>query len=97
MFRIEITRGALDDLHALRKNDRQQVGTAIDTQLLHEPDRETRNRKRLRPNPLADWELRVGAFRVFYDLDLTTREVRIVAIGRKRGNRLFVRGQEYNL
>jgi hypothetical protein len=34
---------------------------------------ETRNRKPLRDNPLADWELRVGRFRVFYEVDAEER------------------------
>jgi len=34
-----------------------------------EPIVETRNRKKLRPNPLAPWELRIGKARVFYDVE----------------------------
>jgi mRNA-degrading endonuclease RelE of RelBE toxin-antitoxin system len=97
MFKITITRTALDDLRELRKPDQEQIRDAIDSQLPHEPSQETRNRKRLRPNPLADWELRVGTFRVFYHIDEAATEVRIVAIGRKRGNKLFVRGEEHSL
>jgi hypothetical protein len=41
---------------------------AIRAQLTHEPLVETRNRKPLRPNPLAPWELRVGPLRAFYDV-----------------------------
>ena len=62
-----------------------------------EADRETRNRKRLQPNSLAEWELRVGRFRVFYDVDPSAREVLIVAIGYKQGSKLFVRGREHTL
>ena len=29
-------------------------------QLLNEPTSETRNRKPMRPNPVAPWELRIG-------------------------------------
>lgn len=97
MFKITITRTALDDLRELRKPDQERIRDAIDSQLPHEPSQETRNRKRLRPNPLADWELRVGIFRVFYDIDEAATEVRIIAIGRKRGNQLFVRGEEHSL
>jgi mRNA-degrading endonuclease RelE of RelBE toxin-antitoxin system len=97
MFQISLLPGALDDLGRLRKHDQQQIGSAIDTQLPHEPDRETRNRKRLQPNSLSEWELRVGRFRVFYGLDQNARQVLIVAVGYKRDNRLFVRGQEYKL
>jgi mRNA-degrading endonuclease RelE of RelBE toxin-antitoxin system len=58
---------------------------------------ETRNRKRLRPNPLAPWELRVGDLRVFYDVDAEASCVRIVAVGRKEHNRLIIGGEEVTL
>jgi mRNA-degrading endonuclease RelE of RelBE toxin-antitoxin system len=61
----------------------------------HQPGHVTRNRKRLRPNRLAEWELRIDTFRVFYDLDTEHAVVKIEAIGDKRGNRLFIRGEEY--
>ncbi len=40
----------------LTARKRSIVVEAIRTQLRHEPLRETRNRKPLRPNPLAPWE-----------------------------------------
>jgi mRNA-degrading endonuclease RelE of RelBE toxin-antitoxin system len=97
MYRIRFQPDALDDFRRLRKYDQQQIAGAIDAQLPYEPDRATQNRKRLQPNSLAEWELRVGRFRVFYDLDQSAGEVSIVAIGSKLGNRLFIRGREYNL
>ena len=41
---------------------RQQtiVLDAVDRQLLNQPKVETRNRKPMRPNPVAPWELRIG-------------------------------------
>ena len=45
---------------------RVTVLDAIERQLTHEPLIETRNRKPLRPNPIAAWELRAWALRVFY-------------------------------
>ena len=53
-------------MEALRRYDRNTVLDKIKAQLVHTPAEETRNRKLLRENPLADWELRVGRFRVFY-------------------------------
>ncbi len=58
---------------------------------------ETRNRKRLHPNDLAEWELRVGKFRVFYDVNQAELRVKIEAVGYKRGNVLIVHGEEYEL
>jgi hypothetical protein len=48
--------------------ERSTLLDAIREQLADEPLVETRNRKPLRPNPLAPWELRVGSLRAFYDV-----------------------------
>ncbi len=66
----------------------------VDDCLKHEPKRETRNNKVLRPNRLAERELRIDRFRIFYDIDAV---VKIAAIGHKSGNRLYVRGEEFHL
>lgn len=70
--------------------------------LSFEPEREARNRKPLcRPSVLGTaWEIRFGpgnSFRVFYRVDPEKREVLILAIGTKRGNRLMVGGKEFEL
>ena len=59
--------------------------------------RETRNRKELRPNEVASWELRIGRFRMFYDVDEEDRNVSIEAIGFKIGHELFIRGERTEL
>jgi plasmid stabilization system protein ParE len=74
----------------------------IEEQLTHEPDMETRNRKPVRPPAAfqAEWELRFdpnNRFRVFYQIDRHNRRVRIVAIGHKERDRLFVGGEEVTL
>ncbi len=95
MFRIELTPEAADDLQSMRTFDARRVVAAMESQLMHEPTRETRNRKQLRPNELAEWELRVDVFRVFYDI--TDEVIKVVAIGLKDGNELFVHGERYEL
>lgn len=97
MFRIEFTSDAFSDLEALRKYDQQRVMRELEEQMMHEPALETRRRKRLRPNRLAEWELRVGDFRVFYEVESEAGLVRVVAIAVKRGSRLFVHGEEFDL
>jgi mRNA-degrading endonuclease RelE of RelBE toxin-antitoxin system len=69
----------------------------IEKQLVHHPNIRTRHRKQLRPNPLAKWQLSVGDFRVFYDVDEPRNEVVILAIGTKVGNRLNIGGKEYKI
>jgi mRNA-degrading endonuclease RelE of RelBE toxin-antitoxin system len=95
MFRIDLTPEAADDLASIRTFDARRIVAAMESQLMHEPTRETRNRKRLRPNRLAEWELRVDVFRVFYDI--MDEVVKVVAIGLKQGNELFVHGERYEL
>lgn len=65
-------------------------------QLAHQPTVETRNRKRMRPNPLAPWELRIGNLRVYFSVEEEPeRVVKVRAIGvKKQGNRLFIGGEE---
>ena len=70
--------------------------------LAYNPELESRNRKPLsRPSVLGSaWELRFGprnSFRVFYRTNPEEREVYILAIGVKRGNRLFIGGKEFEL
>jgi hypothetical protein len=50
--------------------------------------------KRLRPNPFAEFELRVGDLRVLYNIE--GAEVVLLAVGRKVGNKLIVKGVEFH-
>ena len=96
-FELKFTDEAVADLTALRKFDQNRVTDAIESQLLHQPDVESRNRKRLRPNQLAEWELRIDKLRVFYDVRPSDLSVNIVAVGWKQGEQLFIHGQPYQL
>lgn len=102
MYSIEYTEEALTDLEYFRKSERQLILDQVDGQLTYEPNVETNNRKRLRPNQVAEWELRVGKYRVFYDVttQVNTEVVKIVkveAVGFKEHNQLFIRGKEFKL
>lgn len=68
--------------------------------LAYNPEIETRTRTPLsRPSVLGSaWELRFGprnSFRVFYRTNSEERKVYILAIGVKRGNRMFIGGKEF--
>ena len=97
MFTVEFTESAVEDLRYFRQYDQSIVVNAVDTQLTTEPLVATRNRKPLHPNNLSQWELRVGDFRVFYDVDATASLVTVKAVGHKDHNRLYIRGLEYVL
>jgi mRNA-degrading endonuclease RelE of RelBE toxin-antitoxin system len=55
-------------LRSLSSRDQRIAVDAVDEQLSYQPTLETRNRKLLRPNPLAPWELRIGRLRVYYEV-----------------------------
>jgi hypothetical protein len=89
-----------DHLRAIEAKYHSGIQTEIETQLLHEPDVDTRNRNPLK-RPIvfgADWELRLGhdnRFRVFYQVNTEAREVRVLAVGVKDRSRLFFGGEEF--
>jgi mRNA-degrading endonuclease RelE of RelBE toxin-antitoxin system len=96
-FKIEFTPVARDHLRALRKRDQQIIVDTIATQLTHQQDQSTARRKPLLDNPVAPWELRIGDFRVFYDIDNDDKAVVVVAVGQKFHNRLLIGGEEIEL
>jgi hypothetical protein len=56
------------------------------------------NRKPLRPNPIAPWELRIRNLRAFYDITSDEpKVVKILAVGYKKGNVLFIAGEAVKL
>jgi mRNA-degrading endonuclease RelE of RelBE toxin-antitoxin system len=97
MFRIELTKGAIEDLRFLKKFEQRFLLTAIERQLTSEPEVPTGSRKLLRPNELARWELKIGTFRVFYDVGTAAGVVQIKSIGWKEHNKLLIRGKEFRL
>ncbi len=96
-FRIELTQSAVDDLGRYAKRERNIILAGIEKQLTGEPQRETKNRKPLRENPLSHWELRIGQYRVFYDVSEVEQRVKIIAVGHKLHNRLLIGGEEFEL
>jgi mRNA-degrading endonuclease RelE of RelBE toxin-antitoxin system len=101
-YEIRYVPTAVGHLRGLSARERATVLDTVDDQLRHQPDVVTRNRKRMRPNPLAAWELRIGDLRVFYDIHPPSAEdetaaVVVLAVGRKDGDRLWLGGEEYRL
>ena len=92
-FEIVVSAGVQEDVKRLRAYDRQAVLDAIETQLTHAPNVATKNRTLLRNlvppfeaiPPI--WQLRVGVFRVFYDVQEAEQRVYIRAIRRKPPHR----------
>jgi len=66
--------------------------------LKYEPRTPTRNRKLLRANAVAPWELRIGDLRVYFDMaDDPEPIVTIRAIGVKVRERVLIGGEEVDL
>jgi len=89
-------------LKTIERKYHSLIRTTIEDELQFEPDVESRNRKPLkRPVTFeAEWELRFGPdnkFRVFYDLNIESHEVHILAIGVKVRDRLSIGGKGVKL
>lgn len=86
MYRIEIVADAIEEMKSIPAFHRRLIAAAIESKLPFEPARQTKNRKCLEglvagfehEPPL--WELRVGEWRVFYDVDEEDRKVVVRAI-----------------
>jgi len=93
MFAILYDVAALDDLSRVRLFEARRIIDEVRDQLARAPTRSNRRRKRLEAlvspwegaRPL--WQLRVGEFRVFYDVDDDLRQVVVRAVRRKGRNR----------
>lgn len=97
-FRIDYSPTAEEHLRALTARQRTTVFDTVDEQLTHEPTVETRNRKPMRPNPIAPWELRIGELRVYYDVvEEPERVVTVLAVGIKDRDRVRIGGEEIEL
>ena len=94
VFEIQLAEGVEEDLKKIRLYYRNQILDAIEEQLTHEPDTTTRNRKLLKnltppwQTVAPIWELRVGEYRVFYDVSPTEFVGYVRAVRRKgRGSK----------
>ena len=93
MYTVIYSEGVAGDLKLLRARERSQILDKIEVQLSHEPNRETRHRKKLlglvppwqHVPPM--WELRIGEYRAFYDVDEKVASVVVRAIRHKPAHR----------
>ena len=89
MYEIVYAEGIVEDLKRLPRHQRTRILDGIEVQLRHEPTRPSRNRKII-PGLIPPWdhvppvwELRIGEYRAFYDLDEAASSVVIRAIRHK--------------
>src|SRR5215470_11050099 len=93
-FKITITEDADRQFWSLPAREQRVLEAAILSRLEHQPTTPTKAIKRLRPNPLAEFELRAGDLRTLYNVE--GEEVVILIVGRKVGNKLIVEGEEFH-
>ncbi|MCY2988409.1 MAG: hypothetical protein NTY19_11170, partial [Planctomycetota bacterium] len=68
-FLITITDEADTQLRALPVRDQRVIKAAVTARLRDQPTIPTKAIRRLRPNPLAEFELRVRDLRVLYNVE----------------------------
>ncbi|MBI3408215.1 MAG: type II toxin-antitoxin system RelE/ParE family toxin [Planctomycetes bacterium] len=97
MYEIHVSPRAENHIKSLGKREQQVVLDEVEKQFRHQLDKPTRNRKQLEETVVAPWELRVGALRVFYDVNNDKKEVALIAVGKKDHNILRIGGEEISL
>ena len=95
-FDVKVLSSADKDLDYYKMFEQRFILNAISEFLGVDANIETKKRKQIRSNPLAPWELRLGKFRVFYEIK-EERLVRVLAIGHKVHNELFIRGKKVEI
>ena len=89
VYEITYSKSVAEDLKRLLAHLRSEILDHIEVQLRHEPSRQTRNRKIILglvppwDNLEPIWELRIGEYRVFYDVDEEEQTVTVRSIRHK--------------
>jgi mRNA-degrading endonuclease RelE of RelBE toxin-antitoxin system len=93
---VEVKEAAVEHLEWFgKKTGRKLLKKALEY-LEQDPLATSKNLKTLRPNPIADRELRLlGMYRVLFSVDEDAGLVTIILVGEKRGNQLLVMGEEF--
>jgi mRNA-degrading endonuclease RelE of RelBE toxin-antitoxin system len=82
-YQIQVTESAQGDLSHFPAHLQRLIVAGILVHLKTGAESETKRKKRLRPNSLVPWELRLGQFRVFYLIEADSC-VKVLAIGKKQ-------------
>jgi len=93
VYLIQYAEGVVADLASLRAYERAQILDTVEEQLAHQPTQQTRRKKSL-PGLVPPWEhvepvweLRIGEYRVFYDVDEGRRIATVRAVRHKPPHR----------
>jgi mRNA-degrading endonuclease RelE of RelBE toxin-antitoxin system len=96
-WQVEVKEAALDHLRWFGKRTGRLILRKALERLCADPLADTRNMKTLRPNPVAQREIRLfGKYRVLFSVDEQEKQATIILVGEKRGNTLLVCGEEFS-
>jgi mRNA interferase RelE/StbE len=94
-YAIILAPEAVDDFKKLASRERSIIKEAIETHLRHEPQRTSKSRiKKLRGISRPQYRLRIGEFRVFYDVRENNVEVLAIIPKSKAAEWLEQAGEE---
>lgn len=97
-YRIEYSPDTYEHFQVLTKSQQTLILDKVQEQLQYQPDVETRNRKLMRINPFAPWELRIGLLRVYYDFENEPDPVVYIrAVGIKERNKVKIGKEVFEL
>ena len=83
-FQLIYSNKARAEIKSLRAFDRQRIMTAIETHLRHQPAIASRSRIKKLTQPFwSQYRLRVGGYRVYFDVDETSATVDILHVVHK--------------
>lgn len=93
---VTLKESVIVDLRWFGSKDGRLLLDELERRLSADPLEESRNMKTLRPNPVAQRELRLfSKYRVLFRVDEAAQEVTVVLVGEKRGDALLVQGREF--
>jgi mRNA-degrading endonuclease RelE of RelBE toxin-antitoxin system len=95
-YQVIFSRSAEADLDCYEVFEQRGIVDGIKVFLASDAPVESKRRKRLAENPLAPWELRIGDFRVFYEIE-GDAVIKVVSIGHKDHDKLFIRGERVEI
>lgn len=95
-FEVKFSSSAEIDLGYYKAFQQRIIIDGVRLHLLADADKPSKRRKKLGENPLAPWELRLGDYRAFYEVE-DDAHVKVVAVGHKEHNDLYIRGEKVQL
>ena len=93
---VALKESVIEDLRSLGRAASRKILNEAGRRLAEDPQAARPNLKTLRPNPIAERELRLyGKYRVLFNVNVAKHEVVIVLAGEKQGNALIVQGRRF--